>query len=87
MANSMFSRTVMLGYSAYDWNTMAMSRSLGLTPLTTRSPMAISPSVVLSSPAIMFSSVDLPHPEGPTRIRNSPSAMSMSMPLSTGTGP
>src|SRR4029077_8600744 len=29
-----------------------------------------------SRPAIMLSVVDLPHPDGPTRITNSPSAMS-----------
>jgi hypothetical protein len=29
-----------------------------------------------SSPAIMFRQVDFPQPDGPTRIMNSPSAMS-----------
>jgi hypothetical protein len=38
--------------------------------------MAISPPVIVSSPAIMRSSVDLPQPEGPTMTTNSPSAMS-----------
>ncbi len=28
-----------------------------------------------SRPAIMFSVVDFPHPDGPTRMMNSPSAM------------
>ena len=54
-----------------------MSRSLGERSLTMRPPMAISPAVMLSSPAIMLSSVDLPQPEGPTRMRNSPSSTSM----------
>ena len=66
---------------------MAMSRSLGPSWLTTWPPMAISPTLMLSSPAIIDSKVDLPQPEGPTRIRNSPSATSMSMPCSTSTGP
>ena len=47
---------------------MAMSRSFGGTLLTTRPPIAISPPVMFSSPAIMRSSVDLPQPEGPTSI-------------------
>ena len=34
---------------------MAMSRSLGATPLTTRSPILISPELTLSSPAIKAS--------------------------------
>ena len=77
----MFSRTVMLGYRAYDWNTIAMSRSLGLRWVTCRSAMWISPLLTESRPAIIDSSVDLPQPEGPTRIRNSPSSISMLMPL------
>src|SRR4029453_10426896 len=55
---------------------MAMSRSLGDSWLTTRSPMRSWPSLMSSSPAIMFRQVDLPQPEGPTRIMNSPSSMS-----------
>ena len=51
---------------------MAMSRSFGGSHVTSRSPMWIVPSDGVSRPAIMFSSVDLPHPEDPTRIRNSP---------------
>jgi hypothetical protein len=58
-----------------------MSRSFGSSALTTRSPIAISPSV--SSPAIIRSSVDLPQPDGPTSTMNSPSAISTSMPCST----
>src|SRR5882672_1308287 len=48
-----------------------MSRSLGGRSLTTRSPMAISPAVISSSPATMRSVVDLPQPDGPTRTMNS----------------
>jgi hypothetical protein len=34
-----------------------------------------------SRPAIMFSMVDFPQPDGPTRMMNSPSAISMSTSL------
>ena len=59
---------------------MAMSRSLGGTLFTTRPPIAISPLVISSSPAIIRSSVDLPQPDGPTSTTNSPSGMSISTP-------
>jgi hypothetical protein len=39
-------------------------------------PMSMSPEVMSSRPTIMRSSVDFPQPDGPTRIMNSPSAMS-----------
>ena len=55
---------------------MAMSRSLGAALFTTLPPIRSSPSVMSSRPAIMFSVVDLPQPDGPTRMTNSPSAMS-----------
>src|SRR3954452_197683 len=42
----------------------------------TTSPMRSSPDVMSSRPTIMRSSVDFPQPDGPTRIMNSPSAMS-----------
>ena len=54
---------------------MAMSRSFGATPLTTLEPILISPAVISSRPAIMRSSVDFPHPEGPTRMTNAPSGI------------
>ena len=54
---------------------MAMSRSFGCRPFTTRSPMAMVPPVMSSSPAIMRSVVDLPQPDGPTSTTNSWSAM------------
>src|SRR5258705_6635130 len=53
-----------------------MSRSLGVMLLTTLPPINSSPSVMSSRPAIMLSVVDLPQPDGPTRMTNSPSAMS-----------
>ena len=66
---------------------MAMSRSLGGTLLTTREPMRISPPVMFSSPATMRSRVDLPQPDGPTRITNSPSWMSTDTPWMTCVAP
>src|SRR3954454_143294 len=57
-----------------------MSRSLGATSLTTRSPIEISPDEASSSPATIRSAVDLPDPEGPTRIVNSPSCTARSSP-------
>src|SRR3954447_20448914 len=66
---------------------MAMLRSFGCSRLTTRSPIATSPEVTGSSPAIMRSKVDLPHPEGPSRTTNSPSAMARSSPSITLTLP
>ena len=66
---------------------MAMSRSFGGTLLTTRPPIAISPLLISSRPAIMRSSVDLPQPDGPTSTTNSPSSMEMSTPCTTSTRP
>src|SRR5262245_42740136 len=66
---------------------MATSRSFGGTLLTMRSPMRISPAVMFSSPAIIRSNVDLPHPEGPTRTTNSPSRIEMSTPWITAVAP
>ncbi len=52
-----------------------MSRSLGAFSLTRRPSIRNSPELISSSPAIMFSVVDFPHPDGPTRMMNSPSAI------------
>src|ERR1700722_1776117 len=87
MPKVMFWRAVMVGYSAYDWNTMAMSRSFGATALTILPSIRISPSLALSSPAMIASSVDLPQPDGPTSAMNSPVCASRSMPLRTSTEP
>ncbi len=38
-------------------------------------------------PAMVFSNVDLPQPEGPTSTRKPPSSISRSMPFSTSTAP
>ncbi|MNW69292.1 hypothetical protein D3C74_482680 [compost metagenome] len=60
---------------------MAISRSLGLMPLTSCSSMRMAPPVICSRPAIQFIRVDLPQPDGPTRIRNSPSLIDSWMSL------
>src|SRR3954470_1652537 len=57
-----------------------MSRSRGATSLTTRDPIEIAPDDASSSPATIRSAVDLPEPDGPTRIVNSPSAICRSRP-------
>src|SRR5262249_61126299 len=45
------------------------------------------PDVMFSSPAIMRSRVDLPHPDGPTSTTNSPSSMRTSTPWMTSIAP
>jgi len=55
---------------------MAMSRSFGALSFTTLPPIFSSPEVMSSRPAIMLRVVDLPQPDGPTRMTNSPSWMS-----------
>src|SRR3954470_11732018 len=56
-----------------------MSRSFGARSLTTSPPIFRSPSEMSSSPAIIRSAVDFPHPDGPTRIISSPSRISRFM--------
>src|SRR5215469_13750272 len=64
-----------------------MSRSLGWTLLTTRSPIEIVPEVMFSSPASIRSKVDLPQPEGPTSTTNSPSSIGTVTPCRTSKAP
>src|SRR5262245_27669907 len=66
---------------------MAISRSFGGTSFTTRPPIEIVPALICSRPATTRSAVDLPQPDGPTRIRNSPSGTSRVSPSSATTGP
>src|ERR1700712_85224 len=66
---------------------MAMPRSDGGAWLMSRSPIQTSPSDRVSSPAIMRSRVDLPHPEGPTNTTHSPSRMSRSTSCRTASAP
>src|SRR3954453_22624345 len=57
-----------------------MSRSRGATSLTTREPIRSSPEEASSSPATIRNAVDLPLPDGPTRMVNSPSVTDRSSP-------
>ena len=66
---------------------MAMPRLDGGTSFTTWPSICNSPEVMLSSPAIVRKSVDLPQPDGPTKTTNSPDLMSRSMFLRTLTAP
>src|SRR6186997_1615501 len=63
---------------------MAMSRSFGGTPVTSRSPMKTPPASTGSSPASIRRVVDLPQPDGPTSTMNSPSWISRSRPVTAG---
>ena len=65
---------------ASGWNTMPRSRP---GPLMALPSSRTAPVVGSSSPATMFSNVDLPQPEAPIRTTNSSSAISASMPRST----
>src|SRR5215218_4228194 len=78
--NARLSNTVMCGHTAYDWKTMPRLRCSAATS-TRRSasknvsaPTAILPSFGDWKPAIDISVVDLPHPDGPSRVKSSPSA-------------
>src|SRR5262252_4482752 len=66
---------------------MAMSRARGGRSVTSRSPIEIVPADTSSSPAIIRSSVDLPHPDGPTRTRNSPLPIVSETPSTATTSP
>src|SRR5690349_5055338 len=64
-----------------------MSRARGGSWVTSCSPILIVPEVTSSRPAIMRSNVDLPQPDGPTRTRNSPLAISSDTPSTATTPP
>src|SRR5690349_12335883 len=57
---------------------------LGLGRVTSTPSTRTIPSSARSSPATMFMSVDLPHPEGPTMATNSLSATEKLTPSTTG---
>src|ERR671931_2488341 len=58
-----------------------MSRSRGASSFIRSPPMINSPSVMSSNPATIRNAVDFPHPDGPTRIMNSPSPIPRFMSL------
>src|SRR4051794_22663327 len=66
---------------------MAMSRLDGCRSLIWRPSTRISPEVIVSSPAIVLSSVDLPQPDGPTSTRKPPFSSSTSIPFRISTWP
>src|SRR3954453_18727279 len=65
---------------------MAIWRARGGRSVTSRPPINTSPPLGASRPPIMRSKVVLPHPDGPSSTRNSPSFDARSMP-STATTP
>jgi hypothetical protein len=67
------SRTDRCGNSAYDWNIIAVPRSAGVRPTTSRPPIRISPPLGSSWPAIMRRIVVLPQPDGPRKQQYAPS--------------
>ena len=65
----------MWGNSVYCWNTVLTLRWWGAT-LDTSTPSSITlPLVGCSKPAIIFSRVVLPQPDGPRSEKNSPRAI------------
>src|SRR5438093_9373144 len=79
--NSTLPATVSHGKSTYSWNTTPRSAP---GPDTGRSSTRTSPAVGRRKPATMFSSVDLPQPDGPRRQTNSCAATSRSTSRSAG---
>ena len=55
--------------------------------MTSSPPIRMRPLGVGPNPAIARSSVDLPEPEGPRKVKSSPSRMARSMPLRTSVVP
>src|SRR6202167_1418416 len=64
-----------------------MSRSLGWTLLTTRSPLEIVPDVMFSSATSIRRKVDFPQPEGPTSTTKAPSSIGIDTPCRTSKPP
>src|SRR5215468_7559708 len=59
---------------------MAILRARGGSPVTTCPPIRTSPELGCSRPAIVRSSVVLPHPDGPSSTRYSPGSVARSTP-------
>src|SRR5215210_2481932 len=66
----------MFGYSPYSWKTIPMFRSRGGLVVTSRPSMTIVPESGASRPQIRRRIVVLPPPDGPSRTKNSASAIS-----------
>src|SRR5689334_8520884 len=80
----MFSHTVIHGMSEKFWNTTMRSSPGPAISLPSRT---MPPALALSSPAMMLSSVDLPQPECPTIVTNSPFSMRKCTSLKTQRSP
>src|SRR5690606_36086148 len=74
--NITFCSTVMCGNSAKSWKTVFTGRWNAGTPRIDLPRSRTSPASGCSNPAIMRRVVVLPHPDGPRRAKNSPSATS-----------
>ena len=61
------------------WNTMPVPRLFGGTDVMSRSPKRMRPDVGAMKPAIIRNVVDFPHPDGPSRVKNSPEERERSM--------
>ena len=68
----------MWGNRAYCWNTVLTLRLYGGTLPTSAPSSSTRPAVGCSKPAIIFSSVVLPQPDGPSSEKNSPRAIEKS---------
>ncbi len=66
---------------------MLTGRRLGGTPSIGWPSISIVPSLVVSKPASIRSSVVLPQPDGPSRAKNSPSSIVMDSPSTARTPP
>src|SRR6478609_8055708 len=80
----------MWGHTAYDWNTIPISRRRGGTMMpsagedTTRPAIRIEPALGCSRPATQRSVVVLPQPEGPSRTTISPAGTAKLTPSTAG---
>ena len=70
-------------FATLDGGQGIVSRLAGATSFIRRPSISTSPEVTSSSPAIIRRSVDLPHPDGPTKTQNSPGSTLRSTPLMT----
>ena len=84
ICSSTLSSTVRHASSTGAWNTMP---TLSGGPSTATPFSVIVPAEAGRRPATIFSSVDLPQPDGPTIAMNSPSPMSNDSGFSDSTGP
>src|SRR5512132_3884513 len=66
---------------------MPTLRLPGASPVTSSSSMRTRPLVGVTKPAIIRSVVVLPHPDGPRRVRNSPSRTSRLSPSTAAMSP